>query len=411
MVMFAAATHAVAAAPLTAKERLGKSIFFDHNLSINLNQSCASCHAPQVGWTGPDTNTNRFGAVYEGSISGRFGDRKPPSSAYATQSPIFHQTKKGLFVGGNFWDGRATGEKLGNPAADQAQGPFLNPVEQALPDQACVVQRVCNPLSPGDYPVSFAQVWGPLACAIEWPTNVNQVCATEGGIVSLSEEDKAKVAQAYDQIALSIASYEGSSEVNSFSSKFDGSFSGKVKLTQQERRGFALFRGKAQCHRCHAGSDQQALFTDYTFDNLGIPQNPENPAGVAPQFVDAGLGGFLKAAGYPPEVYQAEWGKQKVPTLRNVDLRPYPGFVKAFGHNGYFKTLKGIVHFYNTRDVKPTCPGMYTEAQALAANCWPAPEVAANVNRSELGNLGLTSEEEDAIVAFLATLSDGFDAP
>ena len=102
-------------------------------------------------------------------------------------------------------------------------------------------------------------------------------------------------------------------------------------------------------------------------------------------------------------------GKFKVPTLRNVDLRPAPDFVKAYGHNGYFKTLKGIVHFYNTRDVKPVCPGLYSEAQALAENCWPVPEVAENVNTTELGDLGLSDAEEDAIVAFLKTLSDGFD--
>ena len=120
---------------------------------------------PEVGWTGPLSEINAGGAVYEGSIPGRFGDRKPPSSAYATVSPIFHMDKD-LFVGGNFWDGRATGEKLGNPAADQAQGPFLNPMEQALPDSACVVWRVCNPVVPGDYPICFGQVWGPGTCDI-----------------------------------------------------------------------------------------------------------------------------------------------------------------------------------------------------------------------------------------------------
>jgi cytochrome c peroxidase len=82
--------------------------------------------------------------------------------------------------------------------------------------------------------------------------------------------------------------------------------------------------------------------------------------------------------------------------------------VKAYSHNGYFKSLEGIVHFYNTRDVKPRCPGAYTEAQALAADCWPAPEYEATVNHTELGDLGLTSAQESAIVAFMKRLSDGY---
>ena len=201
--------------------------------------------------------------------------------------------------------------------------------------------------------------------------------------------------------------------MNAFTSKYDLTKGGKVKLTKEEQKGLALFQGKAGCKACHPATGQQALFTDFTFDNLGVPQNPENPAGVAPNFVDPGLGGFLKNAGYDEDVYEAEWGKHKVPTLRNVDLRPDAAFVKAYGHNGYFKSLEGIVHFYNTRDVLDECPGVspYTEAQALAANCWPAPEIADNVNTDELGDLGLTADEETAIVAFLKTLSDGWLPP
>lgn len=394
---------AVASPILSPKEALGEAIFFDESLSINQNQSCASCHDPEAGWTGPLTDTNEHGAVYEGSIPGRFGDRKPPSAAYATLSPIFHQDKKGLWVGGNFWDGRATGEMLGNPAADQAVGPFLNPMEQALPDSACVVYRVCT----ATYPTSFEDVWGVGVCAITWPSDIEIVCATEGTSVTLSTADRAKSNQAYGQIALSIAAYEASSTVNAFTSKYDYSFVGKVKLTKEEQKGFAIFQGKGKCRLCHS-SGKNALFTDFTFDNLGIPQNPDNPAGVNPAFVDSGLGGFLKNAGYGEDVYLAEWGKHKVPTLRNVDLRPDEEFVKAYGHNGYFKTLEGIVHFYNTRDVLPECPGAYTEAQALAENCWPAPEVLENVNTDELGNLGLTPDEEAALVAFLKILSDGY---
>jgi cytochrome c peroxidase len=400
------AISAAALDGLTPTEQLGRSIFFDSRLSINQNQSCASCHDPEWGWTGPDSAINAHGAVYEGSIPGRFGDRKPPSAAYATLSPIFYQDKKGLFVGGNFWDGRATGEKLGNPAADQAQGPFLNPAEQALPDSACVVYRVCN----ASYPVSFEAVWGQEACDIDWPADVETVCATEGATVALSGEDRAKSDMAYDQIALSIAAYEASAEVNAFTSKYDQTFDGKVKLTKEEQKGYALFQGKGKCKLCHL-SGKDALFTDFTFDNLGIPQNPENPAGGSPTFIDPGLGGFLKSAGYLEAVYMAEWGKHKVPTLRNVDLRPdvaegeEPN-VKDFGHNGYFKSLEEIVHFYNTRDVLARC-GEIADPEP-GVNCWPAPEYAETVNDAELGDLGLTPDEEAAIVAFLRALSDGY---
>jgi cytochrome c peroxidase len=372
---------AVAGPNLTPKEQLGRSLFFDENLSINGDQSCASCHGPEAGWTGPLMETNAHGAVYEGSIPGAFGNRKPPSAAYATLSPIFHMDKKGLLTGGNFWDGRATGEILGNPAADQAQGPFLNPAEQALSVGGDVVERVCN----GDYGDLFRAVWGDDIC------------------------EPANVSMAYDDVGLSIAAYEASSEVNAFKSKYDYAFKGQTKLTKEEQRGFALFQGKGGCRACHISNGQNALFTDFTFDNLGIPKNPENPVyNYDPSFVDLGLGGFLASRPEYAEFAKENMGMQKVPTLRNVDLRPSDDFVKAYGHNGYFKSLWGIVHFYNTRDVLPTCPGDYTEVQALAANCWPEPEVSANVNRSELGNLGLTQAEEEAIVAFLKTLSDGY---
>ena len=368
--------------PLTTKEMLGRKIFFDQSLSLNNNQSCATCHGPSAGWTGPDTAINQAGAVYEGSIPGAFGDRKPPSSAYATQSPILHVDAKGVFVGGNFWDGRATGERLGSPAAEQALGPFLNPKEQALPSAAEVVTRVCA----SGYVDLFKEVWGADIC------------------------DTANVARAYDSIGYSIAAYEASPAVNAFTSKYDYSLlPGKIKLRQEERRGLALFQTKGKCVKCHASDGRAPLFTDYTYDNLGIPKNPENPATIAdPTWADPGLGGFLASRPDYAAYAEANRGKHKVPTLRNVDLRLDPVTVKAYGHNGYFKTLEGIVHFYNTRDVLPACPGDYTEEAALAANCWPAPEVAANLNTRELGNLGLSADEEAAIVAFLKTLSDGY---
>jgi cytochrome c peroxidase len=95
----------------------------------------------------------------------------------------------------------------------------------------------------------------------------------------------------------------------------------------------------------------------------------------------------------------------QVPTLRNVDKRPHASFVKAYGHNGYFKSLKSIVHFYNTRDVLPRCrPGDPGEG----TTCWPAPESTENMNTKRVGRLGLSDEEENALVSFMQTLTDGF---
>jgi len=98
--------------------------------------------------------------------------------------------------------------------------------------------------------------------------------------------------------------------------------------------------------------------------------------------------------------------KFQVPTLRNVDMRPRPDFVKAYMHNGYFKSLKEVVHFYNTRDVLPRCGDGDSREKVT---CWPAPEDATNLNKRQLGNLKLTDQEEDALVAFMRTLTDGYN--
>jgi len=418
--MIAGTAHA----QLSPIEELGKSIFFDQDLSMNQNQACAACHDPAWGFTGPIEAINEAGSVYEGSIPGRFGNRKPPSAAYAAESPILHfidekennrNETEILFIGGNFWDGRATGEKLGNPAADQAQGPFLNPAEQALPDPACVVYRVCN----AGYPTTFEDVFGAGACDIAWPADVETACATGGAMVSLSVADRGDVETAYDWIGIAIADYEQSEEVNPYSSKYDAYLRGDVRLSKLERKGLALFKGKGHCKNCHVLDEGPAggppLLTDNTFDNLGVPRNPDNPFYDNPgnaagdDWVDPGLGGFLASRADYEDFAEDNYGKQRVPTLRNVAARPSAGAVKSFTHNGYFKSLKSVVHFYNTRDVKPACPDRFTsEADALAMGCWPVPEVEENVNTDELGNLHMSGAQEDAIVAFLRTLTDGY---
>jgi len=381
---------------LKPKEELGKRLFFDKNLSMPAGQECAVCHHPAVGWTGPDETVNKTSGVYEGAVKGRFGNRKPPASSYAGGSPVLHKDKEGNFVGGMFWDGRATGETLGDPLAEQAMGPFLNPLEQNMPDKKAIVLAV----KASDYAALFEKVWGP------------------GSLDAEKNADKA-----YVQIARSIAAFERSAEANPYSSKFDDfwraarakdlaiqtidesnlkTFAG-LGLSDAEIRGLALFNTRGKCAQCHVLNPENGrppVFTDYTYDNLGVPRNPRNPFyGQAKEFnpegpawVDKGLGGFLETHPKYKADAAANMGKHKVPTLRNVAKAPAPGIVKAFFHNGSFLSLKEVVRFYNTRD--------------KAGVKWPAPEVAENVNRDEMGDLGLTGAEEDAIVLFMETLTD-----
>jgi cytochrome c peroxidase len=378
-----------AAAELTEEEELGKLLFEDTDLSTPQGQSCADCHTEDAGFTGPDSTVNALGAVYEGAVNGRFGNRKPPTSAYGGDSPVlYYDTVEEVWIGGMFWDGRATGKGIypNDPLAEQAMGPFLNPLEQNNLDNKTVVDKVKD----STYAALFYSV-----------------CGSEG------TDD-----EYYACIARSIAAYERSDVVNPFSSKYDKYLAGDVDLSDQEAWGLELFEGKANCANCHISQPdpdgEPPLFTDFTYDNLGIPKNPLNPFYYEPEWnpdglkwVDYGLGGFLKSAGYPSNVYKSELGKVKVPTLRNVDKRPSDDFIKAYGHNGYFKSLKEIVHFYNTRDTLPTCASKSSKVPGV--DCWPKPEVPMNVNKEELGKLGLTDEEEDAIVAFMTTLSDGYE--
>jgi cytochrome c peroxidase len=360
-------------------EQLGKALFFDANLSTPGGQSCAACHAENTGFTGPDGAINAGEAVYPGAVHSRMGNRKPPTAAYGGDSPVLHfDPVEGVWIGGMFWDGRATGWQLGDPLAEQALGPFLNNLEQNIPH----AKQVIGIVKRSGYAGLFEAVWGP------------------GSL----DDKKDGIAATYVRIGRSIAAFERSAEVNPFSSKYDAYLRGQVVLTAQEAQGLQLFEGKGKCAACHPSQPgpggEPPLFTDFTYDNLGVPKNPMNPFYSAPHsvnrdgaaWVDPGLAGFLARAGYPEDVWMPELGKQKVPTLRNVDKRPYAGFVKAYTHNGFFKSLEDIVHFYNTRDVES----------------WPPPEVSVNVNEDELGNLGLTADEEGAIVAFMKTLSDGY---
>ena len=375
------------AAALTSLESLGKKLYNDTRLSTPNGQACADCHAPAAGWADPV----RTWPVSQGVIGDRFGNRNSPAAAYAAYSPSFHwDSMKGVYVGGQFWDGRA------DDLVAQAKGPFLNPLEMNNLNEEAVVADVRS----GSYASLFKKVFGSAALAT---TSV-----------------------AYHDIAVAIAAYESSTEVNRFSSKFDAVMAGRSSFTSQEHTGFMLFRCKGGCSSCHAvggmggtcdgggmggggmggggmggggymwgggggmgGGMAGALFTDFSYRNLGVPKNPTLPFYfIDPQFnpdgagwVDRGLGGRLNDP--------SQYGAMKVPSLRNIAL------TSPYTHNGSFSSLRELVRFYSTRDVDST---------------WPAPEVDANLSPL-LGNLGLTNAEIDAIVAFLKTLTDGYYTP
>jgi cytochrome c peroxidase len=432
---------------------LGKTEIYDVNLSPLKDAACATCHAPYTGFRGSTSIFNATTASQPGGVpitnatppepNFRFGPRNPQSYAYAAFAPILHyNATQGSFYGGNFWDMRATGIRLGNPAAEQAQGPPVNPVEMGNIDTACVVWKA----SQSGYASLITTIWGAQSFAIHWPSNVATICATPGPPpandplpVHLSSVDRGTSNSTFDHITMSMASYESSPDVSAFSSKFDAYLAGNAQLSGQELHGYELFNGKAHCNQCHlsgigadtsnipVAADVAPLFTDFTANNIGLPKNlalpyycenkPDqfgytaNPLGL--NFVDLGLGAFLNGTGAAPNPNTLQW-KQLAPlfngtfqtaTLRNVDKRPTPTFIKEYMHNGYLKSLKQVVHFYNTSQALPRCA---QGSPGEKVTCWPPPEVPATLNTTQLGNLGLTSDEEDDIVAFLKTLTDGF---
>lgn len=324
---------------LTIQEQLGKAVFFDSNLSEPAGQACAGCHDPATGFAEPDQNL----PVSEGVIPGRFGGRNAPSASYAS---FFEEFDAQKVRGGQFWDGRAAN------LTEQAKGPFLNPVEMNNTSPEQVIQKVAVS--------SYANL-------------LTDVCGQDAALAANTDTT-------YHCIASAIAAYESTSEVNPFSSKYDCVKAGNDSLTSAEARGFKLFKGAGKCSNCHSlgGKKSADLFMDQRYHNLGLPRNTEYPfTGNEP--VDLGVGVTVN----DPKFY----GKFKTEHLRNIAA------TAPFMHNGVLKTLKDVVHFYNTRDI----PGL-----------WPAPEYPATMDGNFMGDLGLSDADENAIVSFMETLTDGY---
>ncbi|SFV58340.1 Cytochrome c551 peroxidase [hydrothermal vent metagenome] len=334
--------------------KLGDKLYHDKSLSKDKTMACATCHELDHGLIDPrPTNLSLGASLGDDLVS--IADRNAPTASYAQFIPEFHfDEEEGLFIGGQFLDGRATNLKA------QAKQPFLNPVEMNMPNEESVVARVQENAS---YVLSLKKIYG--------------------------EDIFASTEKAYDAIADTIAQFEKSEKFAPFSSKFDKVMKGEATFTEAENRGFALFNGKAQCNACHPAEGTNAHFTDFSYDNLGVPVNHalRDANGVGSGFVDVGLYGNIAVNDKDLK------GAFRVSTLRNIAV------TAPYMHNGLFKDLATVIHFYNTRDVKGA---MNPETGAG----WEKGEVEATKNDEELGNLGLSAEDEADIVAFLRTLTD-----
>jgi len=324
---------------------IGKLIFFDKNLSEPAGISCATCHSPMTAFS-----DSRHTAFSEG-VNGQFGNRNANAISYMTFAPNRRaELIRGVWetVGGFFWDGKA--EFLNQ----QALFPFVNPHEMNNPSIGALAVKIKN----AAYYSKLEKLFGSAAL-------------TDSQTI------------AYYTITC-LQAFEQSFQVNPFTSKFDFYLKGKTTLTDQEKRGLALFNDttKAKCSLCHLStpttyaSTDKILFTDYSYDNIGLPKNPVQSGNP----IDSGLAIFER--NNPAEV-----GRFKAPTLRNIaNTQPYM-------HSGIFTTLEDVLEFYNVRDV-----------DAKFAH----PEVPATMNTEDLGNLQLTQTEINDIIAFLKTLTDGY---
>ncbi|MEO9275556.1 cytochrome c peroxidase [Marinomonas sp. 5E14-1] len=345
--------------PLTdPKALLGSQLFFDTNLSKERNQSCATCHDIANGFV--DKRNDVFsGAVSLGSDGQSVGTRNTPTAAYAAFSPPFHRMKDGEYRGGQFLDGRSS------DLVEQAQGPFLNPLEMALPNGAAVVDRVKENQR---YVSLFNDLYG-------------------DGILEDSEKG-------YVAIADALATFEKTALFMPFDSKYDRVLRGEDKFTPEEELGKTLFFSQqfTNCNACHQLNPSpfydQETFTNFEYSNIGVPANVSLTAHHN-GLIDQGL------LDHPEITDPSQAGKFKVPSLRNVAVTgPYM-------HNGVFQDLRTVVLFYDkynnpTRTINPE-----------TGKPWGEPEVAENIDFADLEvGPALPDQRVDAIVAFLKTLTD-----
>ena len=377
------------AKPLTPRAELGRKLFFDTKLSASGSQSCGTCHVPAQAFAASDGLAVSLG----GPNMDLPGFRNAPSLMYLSFTPSFHFEPDGTPVGGFFTDGRAAS------LADQARGPFVSPFEMANANAAELLQRLLT----RPYLQQFKDVFG--AAVLDDPA------------VALQRISEAIAAFESEEVAL----------FQPFSSKFDYWRKGRAQLTAQELNGLRAFNDvhKGNCAACHPSTPTEPhtppLFTDFTYDSLGLPRNaaiaansdsaapaytPHNSDDAVHTYYDLGLCGPQREA---VAGRSDLCGAFKVPTLRNVAV------TAPYFHNGSFATLKDALAFYVRRDTNPEEFYPVVAGGVDKFNDLPA-QYQSSVNTGEvpynrqLGEAPALSEQETAdVIAFLCTLTDGFD--
>jgi cytochrome c peroxidase len=308
---------------LTLPAQLGKQLFFDKRLSASGAMSCATCHDPEH-FHAPANGL----AVQRGGPRGADdGTRATPSLRYKEYTPPYadlFDNPDGISApgpGGGFaWDGRA------NTLAEQAKLPLLSPIEMANASAADVVAKVAS---------------GPFAALFQR--------AFPG--VAFTDTDRA-----FSRVLAALQAFQLEDPgFHPYTSKFDLHAGNKLggDFTAAEARGFKVFISPktgncAACHFVGAGANgSSGLFTDFSYEAIGVPRNPAIAANADPGHVDLGLGGPARPDHLPAGGTNTFCGLFKTPTLRNVATR------RAFFHNGVIHSLEQALRFYNTRDIMP----------------------------------------------------------
>lgn len=363
-----------------AMTALGRALFFDPTLSASGRMSCATCHDPAHAY-GPPNDL----PVQPGGVDGKqAGLRATPSLRYLQTAPPFtehyyeadgNDSQDQGPAGGHTWDGRAASTH------EQARLPLFSPQEMANRSEGEVVKKV----RAAPYAAQFREAFGDR----------------------LFDDDK----QAFKAILMSLEVFQESpAEFYPYDSKFDLALRGKLKLSDEELRGFALFNDprKGNCAACHPSAIKEGglpQFTDYGYGALGLPRNAGIPANADPAYYDLGLcGPFRKDLAGRGEYC----GMFKVPSLRNAARRG------TFFHNGVAHSLRQAVEFYVQRDTQPerwypkNADGTVRKFDDLPVQYRDNPNLEPPFGGKPGDAPALSEAEIDAIVAFLQTLSDGY---